>query len=97
MEKFFLTLSNNVVVLGGFKDETPESITLTDPYMVVNDGSQVLLLPYLTDIINQKSPEMVFLKSNIINAIQADSNTSLVRKYSEEITGIKTGGEILLG
>ena len=96
MEKFFVTLSNNVVVLGGFKDENPESITLEDPYMVVNDGSQVLLLPYLTDIINQKSKEMVFLKSNIINVIQAE-NTKLVQTYIKETTGIETGGEILLG
>jgi hypothetical protein len=96
LDKFYLTLSNNVVVIGGFKDESPESITLDNPYMVVNDGNQVLLLPYLTDIINQKSNEMVFLKSNIVNVIQAE-NTNLVQTYIKEITGIEGGGEILLG
>jgi len=96
LEKFFITLSNNVVVLGGFKSENSESITLENPYMVVNDGSQVLLLPYLTDIINQKSKEMIFLKSCIINVIEAE-NTSLVQTYIKETTGIETGGEILLG
>ena len=97
MEKFFLTLSNNAVVLGGFVSENSESVTLSKPYLVINDGGQILLLPYLVDVLNQEIENTIFLKSNIINVIEADSNTSLVRKYTETITGIKTGEEIILG
>jgi hypothetical protein len=96
VNKFFLTLSNNVVIIGGFISEDESSITLEDPYMVVNNGAETLLLPYLTDIINQKSDKMIFLKSNIINVIEAQ-NTKLVQTYVKEISGIETGGEILLG
>jgi hypothetical protein len=96
MNKFFLTLSNNAVIIGGFVSEDESSITLEKPYMVVNNGSEMLLLPYLTDIINQKSDSMIFMKSNILNVIEAE-NTKLVQTYIKEISGIETGGEILLG
>ena len=97
MEKYFLTLSNNVIILGTLVSENDSTFTLGKPYMVVNDGSQVLLIPYLTDIINQETDEMVFLKSNVINVVKADTNTSLVRKYVETTTGIKAGEELILG
>jgi hypothetical protein len=96
VSKFFLTLSNNVVVIGGFVAEDETSITLESPYMIVNNGSEVLLLPYLTDIINQKSEKMIFLKSNIINVIEAE-NTSIVKTYIKEISGIEMPTEIILG
>ena len=97
MEKYFLTLSNNVVVLGTLVSEDENSLKIKSPYMVVNNGTEMLLLPYLQDILNQNIDELVFLKSNVINVVKADTNTSLVRKYVETTTGIKTGEELILG
>jgi hypothetical protein len=96
LDKYFLTLSNNVVVIGGILEETAEYLKLSNPYMLVNDGSQVLLIPYLVDIINQKVTEMVFLKTNIINIVQAENNSKIVQTYIKETTGIESDSEIII-
>jgi hypothetical protein len=96
LDKYFLTLSNNVVVIGGILEETPEYLKLSNPYMLVNDGSQVLLIPYLVDIINQKVKEMVFLKTNIINIVQAENSSKIVQTYIKETTGIESDSEIII-
>jgi hypothetical protein len=56
----------------------------------------MLLIPYLQDIINQPVNDIVFLKSNVINVIKAEKS-ELVDTYIKSITGIETGGELILG
>jgi hypothetical protein len=93
--KYFLTLSNNAVVIGGIVEEKSDYIKLSKPYLLINDGSQILLIPYLVDIINQNVNEIVFLKSNIINIIEVQK-TKILDTYLKEITGIQENSEIII-
>ena len=91
----FIVLNNNVILIGRIS-EGKNSVKIQKPYMVVPEGNQVILIPYLRDILGQDVQEIDIQKSNILTTIQAENNT-ILQTYLKEISGIETGGEILLG
>ena len=91
----FVVLNNNVILIGGVLDKE-DSINIQKPYMVVPEGNQVILIPYLRDILGQNVQEIDILNSNVLTTIPAENNT-ILQTYLKEISGIETGGDILLG
>jgi hypothetical protein len=50
----------------------------------------------LRDILGQDVREIDILRTNVLTTVPADNNT-ILQTYLKEISGIDTGGEIILG
>ena len=92
----FFILSNNIVIIAksiGFED----GYELQDPYMVYHNQGQVMLTPYLQDVIGQKAETIEIKNKDILTITPAETKNDILQSYLKQISGIETGGELILG
>ena len=91
----YFTLSNNVILIGKVEEETEDSFIVKKPFMIVNNGESVMLIPYMNDLIGQEVDICELNKNQIISIIETKNN-DLLQTYIKEITGIEVPGEELI-
>jgi hypothetical protein len=93
----YLTLSNNVILIGKLEKEESDFYILKKPYMIVTNGESVMLIPYMADLISQNVDTCKITKNQVISIIEAN-NTEILQTYIKEITGIETpDNQLILG
>ena len=98
MQNSFIILDNNVILLGQMPDTeiSGKTLKILNPYLVIPDNKQVLIIPYMKDILGQEVKEIDINSAHILTILSAENN-SILQTYLKEISGIVTNDEIILG
>ena len=95
MENKYIILNNNAVLISSVKDEG-DSYLLKKPYLVIPDGGNIILIPWLKDLLGFEVNETSIDKSNVLTVIDCENN-SVLQTYIKQISNIVTNDEIILG
>jgi len=83
----YIILTNNVILIG--KTSFEENFTtIENPYLVQNNGTEVLLLPFLEAALKQKVPTFKTHNRNILSTIPVEKN-DILDTYLSSITNIE--------
>jgi len=83
----YVLLTNNAILIG--KTSFEEDFTIVEnPYLVQNNGTEILLLPFLEAALKQKVPTFKTHNINILSTIPVEKN-DILDTYLSSITNIE--------
>ena len=99
-EIYHFVLSNSVII-GKFLGESEDFLRISKPYLLLSDGQQLVIIPYLAEILNQELEVLELSKNQLVSKpIEIDKSSSVYTEYVKAATGIEVAGspkELILG
>jgi len=83
----YVLLNNNAILIGSVELDG-DSCIIQDPYLIQNNGTEVLLIPFLEATLKQKMKTFKTHERNILSIIDAEKN-DILDTYLSSITNIE--------